>query len=67
MIMKSQYILSVAAVSALGLANPANAARASTADGCAPSPPATCYPGDDCCSTYCLGPDNYGVNAPVRP
>ena len=33
---------------------------------CAAAPPATCNP-DDCCRTYCLGPTNMGVNAPVRP
>jgi hypothetical protein len=33
---------------------------------CSPGHPATCYP-DDCCRTYCLGPENYGANAPVRP
>ena len=33
---------------------------------CEPTPPATCYP-DDCCRTYCMGPENYGVNAAVRP
>ncbi|NGX37847.1 MAG: hypothetical protein K1000chlam2_01010 [Chlamydiae bacterium] len=33
---------------------------------CEPTPPAACYP-DDCCRTYCMGPDNYGVNAAVRP
>lgn len=33
---------------------------------CEPSPPAACNP-DDCCRTYCLGPENYGVNAAVRP
>ena len=33
---------------------------------CAPEPPATCYP-DECCRTYCLGPDNMAINAPVRP
>jgi len=33
---------------------------------CEPTPPAACNP-DDCCRTYCLGPENYGVNAAVRP
>ncbi|NGX59911.1 MAG: hypothetical protein KR126chlam3_01071 [Chlamydiae bacterium] len=33
---------------------------------CAPEPPATCNP-DDCCRTYCLGPTNVGISAPVRP
>ncbi len=33
---------------------------------CAAEPPATCNP-DDCCRTYCLGPTNVGINAPVRP
>lgn len=44
----------------------ATGAPAFGAKDCAPEPPATCYP-DDCCKTYCLGPDNYIVNAPVRP
>jgi len=33
---------------------------------CPPAAPATCNQGE-CCTQYCLGPDNYGVNAPVRP
>ena len=33
---------------------------------CAPTPPAACNP-DSCCRTYCVGPDNYAVNAPVNP
>lgn len=33
---------------------------------CEPAPPAACNP-DECCRTYCLGPENYGVNAAVRP
>ncbi|NGX37846.1 MAG: hypothetical protein K1000chlam2_01009 [Chlamydiae bacterium] len=37
-----------------------------TKDNCEPASPATCYP-DDCCRTYCMGPENYGVNAPVNP
>ncbi len=55
---------SLLALSILSAANVAVAARGQ--DNCAPEPPATCYP-DDCCRTYCLGPENYGVNAPVRP
>ena len=33
---------------------------------CSAEPPATCFP-DTCKHCYCLGPENYGVNAPVRP
>ncbi|NGX27180.1 MAG: hypothetical protein K940chlam6_01113 [Chlamydiae bacterium] len=33
---------------------------------CSPASPAPCY-SDDCCRTYCLGPENYGANPPVRP
>ncbi len=55
---------SLLALSIFGMTNVAAAARGG--DECAPEPPATCYP-DDCCRTYCLGPENYGVNAPVCP
>ncbi|NGX27282.1 MAG: hypothetical protein K940chlam6_01216, partial [Chlamydiae bacterium] len=33
---------------------------------CAPEPPATCNT-DACCRMHCLGPKQYGVNAPVNP
>lgn len=33
---------------------------------CAPTPPASCNE-EACCRTYCMGPENYGVNAPVNP
>ncbi|MDN3507279.1 MAG: Lpg1974 family pore-forming outer membrane protein [Simkaniaceae bacterium] len=33
---------------------------------CGPTSPASCNP-NDCSRTYCLGPENYGANAPVRP
>ncbi|NGX36935.1 MAG: hypothetical protein K1000chlam2_00081 [Chlamydiae bacterium] len=56
--MKYPVFLSVA----LGSATLVGAAK----DNCAPASPATCYP-DDCCKTYCMGPENYGVNAPVNP
>ncbi|NGX59819.1 MAG: hypothetical protein KR126chlam3_00976 [Chlamydiae bacterium] len=55
---------SLLALSILGAANIAVAARGQ--DNCAPEPPATCYP-ENCNHCYCLGPENYGVNAPVRP
>ena len=55
----------VAALSLIGMASTASAARMMD-DKCAPTPPATCY-ADDCTRCYCLGPDNYGVNAPARP
>ncbi len=63
--MEKKYLISLAALSVLGMTN-LTAARDTGRDGCAPEPPATCYP-DDCCRTYCLGPENYGVNAPVCP
>ncbi len=52
------------ALSLLGMASSVSAAR--NDDRCAPEPPATCYP-DDCRHCYCLGPENYGVNAPTCP
>lgn len=63
--MKKSFIYSAAALTALGLSSMAHAARGGT-EHCAPQPPATCYP-DDCKRCYCLGPENYGVNAPVCP
>lgn len=56
----------VAALSMIGMASTLSAARNQDAEHCAPAPPATCY-ADNCNHCYCLGPDNYGVNAPVRP
>lgn len=47
----------------LSLASAAYAGARKTA--CDPSQPA-CYPAD-CNRCYCLGPDNYGANAPVNP
>ncbi|NGX59175.1 MAG: hypothetical protein KR126chlam3_00322 [Chlamydiae bacterium] len=55
---------SLLALSIMSAANVAVAARGQ--DNCAPEPPATCYP-ENCNHCYCLGPENYGVNAPVRP
>ncbi len=55
---------SLLALSILGATNIAVAARGT--DNCEPEPPATCYP-ENCNHCYCLGPENYGVNAPVRP
>ncbi|NGX59822.1 MAG: hypothetical protein KR126chlam3_00979 [Chlamydiae bacterium] len=55
---------SLLALSIFGAANMAVATRGQ--DNCAPEPPATCYP-ENCNHCYCLGPENYGVNAPVRP
>lgn len=53
----------IAALSLIGLASTVSAAR--NDERCAPEQP-NCYP-DDCTSCYCLGPDNYGANAPVCP
>ncbi len=54
----------IAALTLLGVTTSAHAARNN--DRCAPEPPATCY-ADDCTHCYCLGPENYGVNAPTCP
>lgn len=54
---------SLFALSLIGLASTASAASSKN---CAPTPPATCYP-SDCRPCHCLGPENYGVNAPVGP
>ncbi len=59
--MEKKHLLSIAALSLLSSVNAAGGSR----DNCAPTPPA-CYPAD-CNRTYCLGPDNYGANAPVNP
>jgi len=66
--MKKKHLIPMAALSVLGIANAAHAARGNNMpqDNCAPTPPAACYP-DDCKHCYCLGPENYGVNAPVCP
>ena len=53
----------IAALSLIGMASSVSAARD---DRCAPERPANCY-ADDCKHCYCLGPDNYGVNAPTCP
>lgn len=54
----------IAALSLLGIT--ANVSAARNDDRCAPTPPAACYP-DECRNCYCLGPENYGVNAPTCP
>jgi len=59
----SKTFNSLLAISLMGLATSANAARN---DRCEPEPGATCYP-DDCQRCYCLGPENTAVNPPVRP
>ena len=63
--MMKKHLIPLAALSVIGMTNIAGAAR-NTDDRCAPEPGAACYP-DDCRRCYCLGPDNYGVNAPVCP
>ena len=62
--MKNKTVLSLAALSILSMANVASAAHGSQR--CAPEKGAPCN-ADDCCRTYCLGPENYGANAPVNP
>ncbi len=59
--MEKKYLLSIAALSLFASADAARGGR----DNCEPTPPA-CYPAD-CNRCYCLGPDNYGANAPVNP
>ena len=65
--MEKKHLLSLAALSVLGMASAANAANGAQngRDNCQPISP-TCYP-DDCTRCYCLGPENYGVNAAVCP
>lgn len=58
--MKHKNLLSVAALSLISSVHAAGGR-----DNCAPTQPA-CYPAD-CNRCYCLGPDNYGANAPVNP
>ena len=62
--MDKKHLIPLAALSVLGMTN-LSAAQGGR-DDCRPEPPATCY-ADDCCRTYCLGPENIGVNAPVCP
>lgn len=67
--MQKKYLIPVVAMSVFGMSN-IDAARVSRDQrdqmDCEPMPPATCYP-DDCRNCYCLGPENYGVNAPACP
>lgn len=66
--MEKKHFIPLAALSILGLASSAFAAtnNKKNMDPCPPSPPAPCYQ-DECKHCYCLGPENYGVNAPVGP
>jgi len=58
----SKYLLTL---SLLGLASE-GFTEINTQNNCAPVPPATCFE-DECRQCYCLGPENYMVNAPVCP
>lgn len=58
---KSLFPLSLIVIASVG-----NAAEEEQETLCNPTPPITCEPAD-CKSCYCLGPDNYGVNAAVGP
>jgi len=61
--MQAKKILSIAALSALGMGSLSAAAR----DGsCPPAQPAPCY-SEDCGCTYCYGPENTAGNPAVRP
>lgn len=62
--MEKKHLIPLAALSIFGMTN-MDAAR-NGKDGCAPTPGAACYP-DNSKNCYCLGPENYGVNAPVYP
>ena len=55
----------MAALSVFGLSSAAYSAYGAQ-DQCAPTPPVPCN-ADECKNCYCLGPENYGVNAPVCP
>lgn len=59
-----KFLIPFAALSVMGLANAAHAARGGD-DRCAPVPPAPCYSVDTCEPTFCLGPEM--VNPAVRP
>lgn len=60
--MEKKYLLPLAALSVLGFANLDAARNEKDKSGCT-----TDCTQDDCKPTYCLGPDNYAVNAPVCP
>jgi len=60
--MQNQLILSIAAMSALGMGSLSGA----RGDSCAPGQPAPCY-SEDCGCTYCYGPENTAGNPAVRP
>lgn len=53
-------------LSTLSLLAASSLTAASGANQCAPEPAAPCN-ADECCRTYCLGPENYAALAPVRP
>jgi len=61
--MQKQFVLSIAALSALGMGNLSGARNG---DNCPPSAPAACY-SEDCGCTYCYGPENTAGNPAVRP
>lgn len=62
---KHSYLTPLAALSLIGLANSADAAREDRAN-CAPEP-GVCYTTDECDCYYCLGPTQIGVNPAVGP
>lgn len=55
-----------AALAALPIAASMSTLTAAQDNQCAPEPAAPCYE-ETCNPCYCLGPENYGVNAAVRP
>ena len=64
--MKKSFIYSTALLAAIGLSSAAQAARGEAQD-CSPKQGAGVCNEAACKPCYCLGPDNYGVNAPVCP
>ena len=67
--MKNKTILSLAALSVVGMASTLSAARTNGnrgGDACGPTEPAPCY-SEDCGCTYCYGPENTAINPAVRP
>ncbi len=64
--MNMNKTMAVVALPLIAVSSMLPAARYNSKTDCAPAPPAACNE-DACCRTYCLGPENYGVNAAVRP
>jgi len=66
---RRKTILSVVALSVVGIAPTLSAAKANGnrgGDACGPTQPAPCY-SEECGCTYCYGPENTAINPAVRP